>query len=921
MNSPLIRKILGIGIGGALVISALAGVATGLVAYATSPSGTPDVQIRIGDDMNDSTPELPQDCPRDMSAWRGHGEGVAYFSTGGANDSDCIQVRILNHSPSTQYTRDFKLCLGIPYNMTCTPWASEGGGLSGQVSNGTGNIKGAQIWVVDRNMPIAGMKMDNVQAGVQYFYQKDNNACRGTSGMVWSGGPESGWAYGEHRDNDPGCARIGLSVRQVLPPNAQYVADTVPRSADASSTYQAAITMRNKGLTWNSDGIAVPERNNCANSVPNNGDICYDSYVVQSSNFVLRRIDQTAQLIAPATLPYKRNINVTYERAIGEECEFEPGGGGCGNGGNNPNQTNNMRRSLMSSALGVAVPTALALPCGPGGGGGTTVCTQYNYVNRFEVPLRDVYLDATTDFPITVTTPGEPGIYTLRYQMVQVGGGNQPNEQFGDIVEIPITVGDSNPGIGLSCTTLSRTVQPGDPADFAFSVSGTGGFSGQVTVGVSSALPAGVTAASTTLTLPPTPRNGLVVLMTSGSTPSGTYPITLRATAQGVQPRDCQAELIVTGGGATLTVAPPSQRIGIGQFGQFTATYDPDGPSGPQQPYGVTAPADWWSDVPAVATATGPGTFRGTATGTTVIWAGYAGLQASAVLEVRNCPPSGCIEDGYVEIVPSSAFTNVGAEVSVRAYYYPGGQAVGNGVDVTADSYWASGSNAIATVAGDGRYRGVAVGNTTMHASYPIPGTNPVQYLAATGDLEVRNPGDASLTIEPFSREIQVGSTASYAAWYDPDGNGPAPRQNVTGSANWDGDSFVTHQGNGAFRGDSPGNGSVYANYGGEFASAGITVTGTPGLCTFSASPNRLFIPPPRSTTLPWQCQQPTSCTIRVNGGPRNGQVIATGGQNGSGQDQPPYSTTYRLNCDNGFQQDVRVRVFNVSTRIEILPQ
>jgi hypothetical protein len=86
--------------------------------------------------------------------------------------------------------------------------------------------------------------------------------------------------------------------------------------------------------------------------------------------------------------------------------------------------------------------------------------------------------------------------------------------------------------------------------------------------------------------------------------------------------------------------------------------------------------------------------------------------------------------------------------------------------------------------------------------------------------------------------------------------------------------------------------------------------------CTFRASPSSIFIPPLRSTTLSWDCAQPASCMVANL---ENGVTVAAGGQMGSGQDSPRFTSTYRLNCD-GAIQDLTVRVFDVTTRVEILP-
>lgn len=180
----------------------------------------------------------------------------------------------------------------------------------------------------------------------------------------------------------------------------------------------------------------------------------------------------------------------------------------------------------------------------------------------------------------------------------------------------------------------------------------------------------------------------------------------------------------------------------------------------------------------------------------------------------------------------------------------------------------------------------------------------------------------ATFEVLPSSQEVAVGQVASFEAWYDPDGPGSQARQNVTASSSWNANdlSVVSISGAGRFRGTREGQTGIGAAWSGMSDTGSVTVV-SGNQCTFTANPMSLFIPPPKNTTLSWQCQQPTTCTVRVHDTPRSGQVVATGGQSGSGVDAPPYSTTYQLSCNPGTTQNLRVRVFDVTTRIEILPQ
>jgi hypothetical protein len=179
----------------------------------------------------------------------------------------------------------------------------------------------------------------------------------------------------------------------------------------------------------------------------------------------------------------------------------------------------------------------------------------------------------------------------------------------------------------------------------------------------------------------------------------------------------------------------------------------------------------------------------------------------------------------------------------------------------------------------------------------------------------------ATFQILPRIQQVPVGQTVNFDAWYDPDGPGSQERQNVTGSSTWDvtNAGVASVSGTGQFRGVSVGQTPIGATWGSMSDTATLTVV-SGGQCTFSASPATLFIPPLRATTLSWQCGAPvTACTVSRVTAP--GGAVASGGASGSGPDSPRHTTTYRLTCDGGVQQDLTVRVFDVTTRIEILPR
>jgi len=92
----------------------------------------------------------------------------------------------------------------------------------------------------------------------------------------------------------------------------------------------------------------------------------------------------------------------------------------------------------------------------------------------------------------------------------------------------------------------------------------------------------------------------------------------------------------------------------------------------------------------------------------------------------------------------------------------------------------------------------------------------------------------------------------------------------------------------------------------------------TPLSCTFDAT-NPVLIPVHPTTTLTWNCNRAAQCAIdNVTDG---GRLASNATGNGSTQDRPPYTTRYRLSCENNSVTiDKTVHVLDFNTRIEILP-
>jgi hypothetical protein len=678
------------------------------------------------------------------------------------------------------------------------------------------------------------------------------------------------------------------------------------------TTYPAVLTMRNTGnIAWPSER-EISRSHQCDNWGEGSPEdpICTYTRTVTSDIIKLRRVDtgtsvQAVRLGLPSSpntiateFPYSRVITVTKERrTVTEVCTGVGGGPQTRAGG-----------SLWSRIKGAVIPVVYAAPpidwepCIP---------QEVTYVSETETPSVPIVNGSTGDFGFSATAVGPAGTYDLKFQMVKADS----NELFGDIATVPVTVNSVGPGIGLSCQTVEQVVAPGEVASYTTVVTSQGGFSGPISVSVVDGLPAGASSPGANGTLAASSTLSLIVpVVTTSTTPAGSSLLTFeaRSNSSSTSPQRCTSVLTVVDDTAPkLTVTPPNQSVARGGSVPYDAWYDPDG-SGPASSTRVTLTADWDSSSSTIASPESGGMFRGNELGIATIHAHYTGtagpVDGYAAINVVDGGPATLV------VNPSSRTIGVDGIATYSALFDPDGGGPLAPQPVTDTATWESGNTTYATSQGRGSFRGVAIGTTVAMAHY--------SGLTAAADLVVAA-NQPTLTIDPPAQSIGIGNVKSFSASYDPDGIGPQGAQTVTGDAAWESGnpSIANSLGGGTYHGNVQGNTNATARYSGLTATANIAVTDNPVVCSFTASPSSLFIPPLRSTLLSWSCDHPTSCIVTNQTDPPFGQV-ATGNQTGSGQATPRHSTTYRLSCDSGNTIiDKLVRVFDVTTRIEILPR
>jgi Bacterial Ig-like domain (group 2) len=201
------------------------------------------------------------------------------------------------------------------------------------------------------------------------------------------------------------------------------------------------------------------------------------------------------------------------------------------------------------------------------------------------------------------------------------------------------------------------------------------------------------------------------------------------------------ATLTVTPILTSISVSPATPTISVAATQQFTATgtYS-DGSTKP-----VTA--TWTAANPAIATINASGLATAVASGATLITASSNGISGSTTLTVSGLTLS---------ISPNPASVAVGATQQFTAMAT---QAGGSPTNVTAMTTWTIGNTAVATVTSGGLATGVAVGNTSVTATYNgITASAPITVSLAAGtgvsvltwhmdaNRSGLNPGETSLT-------------------------------------------------------------------------------------------------------------------------------------------------------------------------------
>ena len=230
---------------------------------------------------------------------------------------------------------------------------------------------------------------------------------------------------------------------------------------------------------------------------------------------------------------------------------------------------------------------------------------------------------------------------------------------------------------------------------------------------------------------------------------------------------------------ATLEVTPNRETVDVGETADYTATYDENGDcSGGRRD--VTDDATWSVDSSSIASNLGDGEFRGRREGSTTVRASFNGESDAASLRVNDDNDNDDDDDDRCDneraslvIVPFQATFSVGQTFRYRALYDSDGPGCSDNGDrdVSDDATWSSNSSGIATSLGDGDFRGVSGGSTSLTARFQGITANAQANVVGTGGPNVVLPptviGGGTITLPPTFVGGGVVQGASITAGVD----------------------------------------------------------------------------------------------------------------------------------------------------------
>jgi hypothetical protein len=255
-----------------------------------------------------------------------------------------------------------------------------------------------------------------------------------------------------------------------------------------------------------------------------------------------------------------------------------------------------------------------------------------------------------------------------------------------------VTLVVSQPDFSLTATPASRTVTAGTSTTYTVSVAPAAGFTGSVSLGASG-LPAG---ASASFSPNPTTGTSTMTVTTTGSTPAGSYPVTVTGTS-GSLSHATGVQLVVQAAPTpsfTLSSTPSTRTVSAGTATTYAVSVTPSGgftgavsltasglPAGASASFDTNPTTSTSTMTVATSTSTPGGTYTLTVTGTSgsltrttpVQLVVQAGAPAGADFSLSVTPTSGTVSRGgsasyTITVTPTNGF---GGAVSLSASAMP----------------------------------------------------------------------------------------------------------------------------------------------------------------------------------------------------------------------------------------------------------
>ncbi len=356
----------------------------------------------------------------------------------------------------------------------------------------------------------------------------------------------------------------------------------------------------------------------------------------------------------------------------------------------------------------------------------------------------------TSTVTVTTTSGTTPvGSYPLTITGTSGGVQNSAN--------VTLNVAD----FSMAATPSSQTVSAGGGTSYTATVGALDGFNGTVTLSASG-LPAGVTVGFNPAMVSGAGTSTVTVTTTSGTTPTGSYPLTITGTSGGVQH---SANVTLNVGNFTMAATPSSQTVTAGSGTSYTATVGAvNGFSGT-----VTLSA---SGLPAGATVGfNPAMVSGAGT-STVTFTTTSGMTPVGIYPLTITGTSGGVQNS------ANVTLNV-ADFSMAAT--PSSQTVsaGGGTSYTATVGALDGFNGTVTLSASGLPAGATVGfNPAMVSG---AGTSTVTVTTTSGTTPA---GSYPLTITGTSGGVQHSANVTLVVNGGSSGSAPVNLSSVYNVSN-----------------------------------------------------------------------------------------------------------------------------------------